>query len=415
FSAAGPRRGAGVDFLAPKLSTDNPQNKLFGRMINERIAAVNRLASEGRPAAEIAVYIPMDEVYIQALKAGHPWMTSTMPHIWEQIDSIAQALCYMPCDYEYIWDGAIASMPIVNGGFAAPGGQTINTVIMPGGINLPEKTYEKLAAFIRSGGSVVTVGKTVEGLKSSAWLVSCPKELKNIIRPEIFTGSGRVSLTKRMTKRGAVYFLLNESDDEQYAVCGGRMFEYSFARDAFDIFVKPGELRFAPGELRIFTAISAGSVPSFEDVSKKSCITIDNWRMHMPNGGTIDTGSSLPDWRRFISPVYYGGVSFEADFQLPQGGEVCIDFGRIKYAAVIKLDGEEHKLPFAPYRLNAALREGRHHIEMTIYNTEANELLGTLEKERYSLAQHKIRPDCYEQDRQYLSSGFEDIVKIYIF
>ncbi|MGN0183095.1 MAG: glycosyl hydrolase [Candidatus Ornithomonoglobus sp.] len=397
-----------------KLSTDDPQNKLFGRMINERIAAVNRLASEGRPAAEIAVYVPMEEVYIQALKAGHPWMTSTMPHIWEQTDSIAEALCYMPRDYEYIWDGAIISMPVENGGFASPGGQTINTVIMPGGIALPEQTCKKLTEFIRSGGAVVTVGKTVEGLKSGAWLVSCPDALKDIIRSEIFTGCGRVSLAKRVTERGAVYFLLNESDKEQYAVCGGRMFEYSFERDTFDIFVRPGELHFKPGELRIFTAVSAGAVPSFEELSKKDCITIDNWIMRMPNGGAADIGSAMPDWRRFISPVYYGGISFEADFELPRGGDVCIDFGRIKYAAVIRLDGEEYKLPFSPYRLNTILRAGTHHIEMTIYNTEASGLLGTPETERQSLAQHKIRPGCYEQDRQYLAPGFEDAVKIYI-
>lgn len=378
-----------------KLSRDNKQNIRFGRLLNERIAAVNGLAQSGTATAETAIYVPMSEVYIQGLKAGHPWMTSTMPHIWEQIDEIAESLCYMPCDYEYIWDGAVDKLPIEFGALRAESGQRIRTIIILGGINIPKNTIEKLNSFIGSGGSVIAVGKSIQGIKGSI-LIPSASEISGVIRPEIFKGRGRVSLAKRLTARGSMYFLLNESDKRASVECSRQLFEYSFERDAFDISVKDKELTFEPGELRIFSGVSAGANPSIEEIRRKESVEIKNWKMYMPYGGTIDIGSTMPDWRSLCGSGYSGGVKFEAEIELESDSEICIDMGHIKYAAVISIDGVEYKLPFSPYRLFTELKQGTYKIEMTVYNTEAN-----------------ASEQRAEQDSFYLAGGFDDIIKLY--
>lgn len=402
-----------------KVSRNNPQNIRFGKMLNSRIAEVNRLAYESTAAANIAIYVPMDEAYVQSLRVAHPWMTSTMPHIWDKTDKIAEAVCYSQHDYEYIWDNAIVSMPIKNGAFTAPSGQRIDTVIMPGNIKIPEKTTKKLLDFLGNGGKIIITEAVIPSLheKTSttrksgfAYLIKDANSLKSVLGKDLFqSDNAKISLSKRKTDKGNLYFLLNESDDYAQLNIGGKLYEYSFERKNFDISVNTETINFAPGELRILSDYGTDAYPSFESMTKN--ITVSNWVMHLPDGTQTEIGSCIPDWREYIAPDYSGGIKFTSELTLENDSEIYLDFGRICYSAIIQIDGEEYKLPFSPYRLHTKVSAGIHCIEMTIFNTSANSLLGTYEKEKENSS--RIPRGRCEHDRFRLESGFADAVICY--
>ncbi len=401
-----------------KLSLNNPQNIRFGKLINARVAEVNRLASAGIPCADTAVYVPVKQAFVEGLKAGHPWSASTMPHIWNRVDAIAETVCYMPRAFEYIWDGAIESLDLNNGAFVTRSGQRISTIILTGGISIPTPVIRRLRDFARSGGKLIIVGGMTAGFadicktypaSGCALLVRDTAELARCLKNNGFSSKSRISMAVNKTETGKVFFMLNESDTEARLRLDTPLFEYSFTRHAFDIAPFSGEAEFASGELRVFAERGMGGYAGYESIKANAGLVIENWIMYCPDGSARNVGNALPQWREHIEEGFSGGITFKAEFDISDSGRYVMDFGRIRYSAVVKVDGTEHALPFSPFRLETDLKKGRHGIEMTIYNTEADSLIGTHELEMKN--RRGLR--CYEHDRFMLGGGFADPVRIY--
>lgn len=400
------------------LSINHPQNVRFGKLLNSRIAEVNRLACEGIPAASCAVYVPTEDIFIANLQQGHPWSVSLQPSVWERVERIAEALRADMHDYEYIWDGAIETLEIKDKAFVTERGQRIETVILTGGICLPEKTKKRLEEFLDDGGNVIVVGSIIEGLSDrlsyskaqrKAWLARDGKAASKALAESAFLSDGKITMTVRRTQEGTRYFLLNESSEAAWAKGMGRYAEYNFDSGRFDIAAE-GKLAFEAGELRILSEdISAAKRPSFDRIKDGKGTIIDNWGLWMPgdkkNGEAVFFGNGVEDLRGRFGDSYTGSAVMEAELEIGRTGEYCLDFSGVRYAAEVTVDGRKYKLPFSPYRLTLPLKKGRRRIVLEIFNTRANELLGTPAAEIENVKKGRLRSGMYEQDRFYLEWG----------
>lgn len=183
-----------------------------GYHINTHVGRCAQLCNLGVSRAETALYLPMEEIYLAQLKDRDPHnLNGALP--WISVDRIAKLLAYAPCDFDYIWDQAILELPLQDGAFAAPKGQRIRTVILPQGAELSPMVKEKLIAFCRSGGRVISMlRRWGEGCEKEFTLCPDYPDLKDFLSlPVQVKGPARLSLCHRREEDKEYFLLLNES------------------------------------------------------------------------------------------------------------------------------------------------------------------------------------------------------------
>ena len=415
------------------LSMSNPQNRLFGAKINERMAKVNSLVNSLTPSASVGIYVSTMQSYIDKVKASLPWTVSTRPWMSDKIDDIAKAVCYAPCDYEYIWDDAILSLDI-SGGLVTPKGQRLSVLVFPSRAVVSFEVAKKLIRFMNDGGKVICVGGKIFGLGKAEEQVILLKNEYELCRwlyenkyTDTIKADGRVSLCVRNDDEYKYYFCLNESAEPAEANISGLMrtsdieeydfqsycfeklskLEYRAHKPQVDCIENTGIVSFVDGEMRIFrvrkNASKGLSDKTFDELWQ------DTLRFVLETEkGAIDVGAGC-DWREYVEPCFSGTLTYKSEFKVPAEGEYLIDFGKVCHSAKVYVDDECFLLPFNPYSLKIKLSAGIHKLTAEVMNTGINEKIGTYEME---LTEVNRRASWYEGDRFNLQSGLIGPVRI---
>ncbi|HEY8420462.1 MAG TPA: glycosyl hydrolase [Thermoclostridium sp.] len=420
---------------SPAESPQMPNHMLqepFGKLIYDRIAAASAISSYGKPAANTCIYMPCYDLYSGQLSISQLTVNNAERFIWEWVNDIAQELTYMPCDFDYIWDEAILTLNLVEGGFMAMSGHKIDTIILPPNCTIKEDIAGKLKLFHNSGGRIISVFRYNPLLEQEAILCSELSSLKSLINPPVSISPGNmISLCTRVGAGKTVYMLLNESpEDTEAEVCinnKGVLYEASL-RDRSLTLISTGKpfrfsTRFDGCGLKVFIADTGASEPSDVTVSfepdslhpGKKVIEPYNWHVVLPDSREVKLdGKDWPDWASLGWPEYSGFIKYTSYFDYNyDAADAILSLPYLRYHAIVSVDGKEAgRVAYKPYELIlSGLSKGRHELEITVYNTGANEVAGTLEAEKKRYSKRFAHMAAY--DRKWLKSGLLGPVTIH--
>ena len=390
----------------------NALHEKFGDLNSARMARLSKLANAGRPMAEAAIYLPLDAIaHAQAQIYNPHTLNGKIP--WEQVDIAAANLVYAPIDFEYVWDGALAMFSEADGGLASHEGRVIGHIILPEGFSYGENTYRQLKRFTGCGGKLYTVAWALRGDLPSIELPDW-RALAEAMPKVLRANTDKIAICTRETDEEKIVIAINESSYRQSGAasfaCGGEtgyvIEECTDGRMALLSDTLFFDLDFAPRETKILHIAKEPGQAKPERRDKP--IVLDCFTLHLPDGREIEfTAPDFPDWALLGYGGYIGGMAYTGSFCW-NGGDALISLGDIKYAATVKIDGEEVlRLPFSPYEGRCDISKGEHTIEITVYNSGANDSMGTKE------LLEKYYPHGSWHNTRYMSSGLGGCVTVY--
>lgn len=178
----------------------------FGKLIYDRIAVASAISAFGKFAGNTALYVPCYDLYRAQLGIGNLTANNAEKFIWEWVDEIARELTYMPCDFDYIWDEAILSLKITEGGFLTGSGYVINTVILPPNCTIKDEVAKKLKQFARSGGRIISVFRYNPLLERDSILCSEIDSLKALVSSSVtISPSSQISLCTSWQRKDGLH------------------------------------------------------------------------------------------------------------------------------------------------------------------------------------------------------------------
>ena len=181
------------------------------------------LLSQGRPAADIAVYHPTSSLWL-----GHIESNDCTLKLMEQ-------LLRMQRDFDFVDETALSFvMSLENGTFNNLSGQTYRTVLIPSAAAISKQALERLQAFTSSGGKVVFLGKEPSLVVDQTFRDAAPphdlswaiQEPSGNITPDVINALPRpdvildkacpaIKVVHRQLPDADVYFFFNESKERQ--------------------------------------------------------------------------------------------------------------------------------------------------------------------------------------------------------
>jgi hypothetical protein len=187
------------------------------------VSRASYLLAIGRPAAQIALYHPTDNMWLGDQESDSITVKLTNELMEQQID------------FDYIdQDSFTSPFTLEGGGIKNMSGQVYSAVIIPSSIVIQKKVLERLRAFAAAGGKVMFVGRTPtmvvdrtfmnpEGAPdlSFATIEAKPEITPRVVfalpKPDVKLDAicPQVKYLHRALKDGNVYFFFNESDKVQ--------------------------------------------------------------------------------------------------------------------------------------------------------------------------------------------------------
>ncbi len=188
------------------------------------ITRAQHLMTLGRPAAQVALYIPIDSYWLGDMEADAVTVKLTTELMEHQVD------------FDHIDQDSLASLcTLQNGGLKNLSGQVYHAVIVPTSTVIQKSVLDRLRAFAKAGGKVVFVGRTpsmvvdqtflhpVPGTPdlSFATLEPTPEITDRVIAalptPDVKLDAACPPLKylHRTFKDGELYMFFNESDQPQ--------------------------------------------------------------------------------------------------------------------------------------------------------------------------------------------------------
>ena len=181
------------------------------------------LLSQGRPAAQVALYYPTSSLWLGDNDANMSVLT------------IARQLLERQRDFDFVDEQALSSVMTLEGGaFKNLSGQSYRTVIIPSVSAISKAALDRLRAFAASGGRVIFLGRepsmVVEktflkaaGPTDLGWAVREPsgeltaRVIEALPRPDVALDQPcpSVKYLHRHLRDGDVYFFFNESAEKQ--------------------------------------------------------------------------------------------------------------------------------------------------------------------------------------------------------
>ena len=373
----------------------NVQN--FAAEVNDRVTRTAQLCNLGNPGAKTAIYVPMDEIAFFS-GYGDPHLHNTDPQAWQRVDALAQAMCYHPMDYDYVWQGTVDTLRQ----------RGVSTLLLPGVQAFGEAELADIRAFAQAGGTVVSVFKPCVELEDvsaffttpALWLAQKPAEA--IVLRGLDGVSPRISLSSRLLEGDVLYFLLNESDEpSRVAVCAvdgaWQMLEQNSGEWLPADLTAP--LAFHARELKIFRYTPGKEAQ--KPLQRSESTVLDGWCFTGPEGEPQQLEVLVP-WAQLGLGDYTGVACYETRFDWA-GGLCEIDLGEVRFAALVELDGEEIRLPMAPYRFVRQLEAGQHTLCIRVLNSNANRLYSGEDRGRSNFKGHYWMQ--YQFERAYRECG----------
>ncbi len=225
YPSSAPRvDAAGGSPTRPAGAGTNPRGYLSDPAFPSLAASTHRaqfLLAQGRPAAAIAVYAPSTSFWLGDREAN------------ASIIKISQVLTEAQRDFDYVDEAALATvMKLEPGAFINLSGQSYRAVIIPSVTAISSGALDRLRAFARDGGTVISLGReptlvtgknflTATGPAKLAWVL---REPTGDLTPAVFAAlpppaiqldepTGAIKVIHRKLRDADVYFFFNEGQE----------------------------------------------------------------------------------------------------------------------------------------------------------------------------------------------------------
>ena len=395
----------GMNFLQIR-GLNNPPAADGPKLLNPAAAIswyVNRasyLLANGRPAAQVALYHPTDNMWYGDKDADDVTVKLVTQLMEHQID------------FDHIDLDALVSVCTLDGaGLKNLSGQVYRAVVVPSITAIDKRMLERLRAFAAAGGKVVFVGRTptmvVDGTflhaeaaapdLGFATLEPKPELTDRVVAalpaPDVALDAPCPPLKyiRRNLKDGDVYFFFNESDQavtrtatlagtgqvQVWDATSGAIHPLAAVARAegsvaVPLTLGPQEARFVViGPLPASAGDPAPTVASGESIAGLK----GDWSIAM---GDKQVTGALKSWRDLgaVSPergIFAGIAHYKQDFNapdaLPAGKRIYLDLGDVHEIARVRLNGTEFEArAWPPYLwdVTSAIKGGANTIEVEV-------------------------------------------------
>jgi hypothetical protein len=168
--AAAPNANASATTPSPQPQTQRPRRYLDEPEFPALATYTHRagyLLSQGKPAAQIAVYCPTSSFWL-----GDDEPNTTMMKVAQQLSEAQR-------DFDFADENALASeLKLEDGAFKNLSGQSYRAVIVPGAKAISRAALDRLKSFAKAGGVVVFVGSDPALIDEKTFLdASAPGDL----------------------------------------------------------------------------------------------------------------------------------------------------------------------------------------------------------------------------------------------
>lgn len=389
--------------MRPFLSSENPQYRHLS-ILNSYIARLSYLLSIGRPSIEIAVYLPVHDIW-----AGG----SKLEEIAGSNDRLAKTLLDSQCDFDMIDDDVLeAAIVDQDNCCLIIGDMRYKMVCISKTEYITSKSVDKLNAFIQVGGRVLLFDNAVlPGVISGCINVDNSNFLEYLEPTVSVKGNpSSIKVCKRTTDQGNLYFLINEDSEE---IC----FEAEFNETKTAYLINPETsnytklesiskehflaiplaLPFAGSCFVLFTEeyVDLGSDEYYnsqkvvwKEISgdwycrKLRSLSIENSRYVLSeSAGDKYRQIDLGDWRVALGDDFSGDAEYSIEFisdNVKLNRESFIDLGNVKDVCEVELNGVNlGKRAWHPYIFNCKthLVNGANQLRIVVTNTMANKIV----------------------------------------
>ena len=334
--------------------------------ITRYLQRISYLLRQGKPVADVAVYLPTDDIYARftpgRISINEGARTVLPP---ELVPAILDA----GYNLDFIDDDAMAQV-----GIPYP------ILVLPNVERIPLATYRRIDDYARKGGLVIAVGRmpelapgrmdaaetaairelsrTMRGGGAHARLVAANGNLAAALRaalsPDLYYEPPEIGFVHRTLPDAEVYFLVNTSNHAVTCGCGFRVtggepawwnpFTGATTRAEGP---NPVHVELAPYESRVLVfpehSLEAGRksrpalMPGFWDVMRLRDITVldlsGGWKVSFAGSGQSVSMDRLASWTESEATRYFSGqATYEKtitvdDSRLKSGRPLYLDFG----------------------------------------------------------------------------------------
>jgi len=414
----------------------NDHNPWFQVMpeITKYLQRMSFLMRQGKPANDIAIYLPTDDAWA-GFRLGKVSVDRSMDQLLGP--NLIPGILDAGYDFDFIDDGAIAKV-----------GVPYRALILPGVERIPLATLEKLSSYVKSGGVVIAtrrlpglapgfldaknetarITEQVQQLfgasnKNAQFIPDehgLPEALTQRITPDFATGTegaGKIGFIHRKLSDGDLYFVANTSNEPANAeavvrIAGAAAEEWNpFTGEVSPIATQPDgqttklRLNLAPYESQVIVFDRVNAPPIIVR-SIRGSLALDlssGWKVTFPELGEREQMQHLASWTDDERTRYYSGRAiYEKSFVLPEGfsgNREVIDFGPgtpvpppppgpgmrallespVRECAVVFVNGQRAgSVWHPPYEVDVTkfLRAGKNQIRLVVANLAINEMAG---------------------------------------
>jgi hypothetical protein len=353
--------------------------------ITKYLQRISYLLRQGKPAKDVALYLPTDDAWAGFTAGGRVSINQSMEALLGP-DLIPRILD-MGYNFDYIDDGAIESA-----GIPYP------VLVLPAVHRMPPDTARRIDDYKRQGGIVVDAGRIAD--------------LPKLYTPDFATGSAAIGFIHRKLNDGEVYFVANTSN--QAVQADARVRVEGLPGEWWDPFSGAASaaggphltLNLEPYESRVLvfskhaTAERASAAPANKEVIDLS----SGWRVTFSVLNRSIEMQTLRSWTEDNATQFYSGQAvYEKTAHInsvKSGMHALLDFGAgtpvpasnrrgpgmrallegpVREAALVYVNGQlAGAVWHPPYRVDVSrcLRPGENQIRLIVANLAINELAG---------------------------------------
>jgi len=344
------------------------------------------LLSQGRPAAQIALYFPTTSAWLGDLGA------------YRETLKIARELLDRQYDFDFVEDDGLSSvLTSKDGALWNRSGQAYRAVIVPPVTALSKSALAKLEQFAAGGGRVMFISHAPSIIPDRTYL-HASKEAPSWIARHVVkavdwaglpasdvafaTPAAEIRYLHRGLADGEMYFFFNQSAATvpvKARLAGKGVREvWDAVTGTAALLPAGGALMFEPYESKIVVIRSASNAPKWTAPAGRLAQQIDNggWQLQL-DGRVVDT--PLRSWSDLGKPGFFGSARYRKKIRLDQPAGLTLDLGEVRYAAHVEWNGKDlGQRAWRPYRwsLDGAAKAGENEVEIEVSNTRANDLAG---------------------------------------
>ena len=357
------------------------------------------LMAIGRPAAQVALYHPVNTIWLGGQDATEADRSTT---------KLGWQLFEHQVDWDYFDEQSLSSVATIsNGGFTNLSGQTYKAIVFPSMTVITRTGLARLQEFAKQGGKVVFVGKTPTLILDKTYLDMkekpdlsfatliepsgdiTPAVIAALPKPDVKLDSDfpRLTYTHRQFADGDLYFFFNESTAmesrmatiaghgtaQDWDLASGEIHAMTAAKAAGDSVTVP--LTLGPYEAKVVVVgplaktIAAAPEPSFVSGEKVADLSGD-WKLDL-NGKQLTT--PIKPWEELGSTTFTGPATYTIQFTpaaAPKGKHVYLEIADVHDYAKVTLNGKEvGARSFQPYRWDVTgdLIKGANDLKIEVY------------------------------------------------